>query len=148
MQIFNSGKRTLEITPEHMRLIVTTLNAAKWSPPQVGEETTERPTRTTYLGQHVWAIPPNADGSFDWIPPSGNRTFATHWGEAHLAPGRTFRPSYHSGDLAFYVPYLPHDPHGEKTANDVLGIAYVYGRQIVVLCPKERWGPKVPAGSF
>jgi hypothetical protein len=150
LQIYDSGKYTLGIRQEHLRLIVADFDIAKWSPPRYGPQTTERPFRTTYHGQHVWAIPPNAEDAYDpvsGIP--GDLTFATHWGQAQLTPGQIFRPSYHNGDLVFYVPYLPHDyPGGSATAEDVLGMAYVYRDEIVVLCPKERWGPKEPAATF
>jgi hypothetical protein len=97
----------------------------------------------------VWAVPPNAEDAFDPIPHEpGVATFATHWGQYRLAPGKTFHPHYHWGDLVFYVPYLPHDRYGEATDRDVLGMAYVYGREIVVLCPREHWGPKEPAATF
>ena len=150
LQIYDSGKRTLGIRQEHLRLIVAHFNVARWSPPRDGQTTTERPFRTTYHGQHVWAIPPNAEDAYDPVPGiPGDLTFATHWGQAQVAPGRVFRPSYHNGDLVFYVPYLPHDyPGGAATAGDVLGMAYVYRDEIVVLCPKERWGPKEPAATF
>lgn len=149
MQIYNSGSRTLGIGQEHIRLIVATLDPRKWSPPREGAETIERPFRTTYLGHRVWAVPANAEDAFDPIPYiPGDLTFATHWGLSRLAPGRTFNPSYHSGDLVFYVPYLPDDPRGVATEEDVQGIAYMYGRDIVVLCPKGHWGKKEPAASF
>jgi hypothetical protein len=149
MQIYNSGSRTLGIGQEHFRLIVATLDPPKWSPPRDGAETIERPFRTTYLGHHVWAVPANAEGAFDPNPYiAGEITFATYWGLSTLAPGRTFNPTYHSGDLVFYVPYLPDDPRGVATEQDVLGIAYMYGREIVVLCPKGHWGKKEPAASF
>jgi hypothetical protein len=149
MQIFNSGKRTLEIGQEHMRLIVAKLNLSRWTPPRDGQATIERPFRTTYLHHPVWAIPANAEDAYDPVPHVPNDlTFATHWGQSWLTPGRTFNPGYHSGDLVFYVPYQPHDPHGIATSADVLGIAYMYGRNIVVICPNGHWGPKEPAASF
>ncbi len=149
MQIYNRGKHTLGIGQEHMRLIVKQFNVRQWSPPRYGRPTTERPFRTSYLGEHVWAVPANAEDAYDPIlHVPGDLTFATHWGQNQLAPGMTFNPSFHSGDLVFYVPDLAHDPHGRATSADVLGIAYVYGREIVVMCPTEHWGPKVPAGSF
>lgn len=151
MEIYNRGRRTLGIGQEHMRLIVADLDLSRWSPPRDGSVTTEQPFQTTYLGRRVWAVPANAEDAYDPNPMPGvsdNLTFATHWGQSRLAPGATFRPSFHSGDLVFYVPYLPHDPHGLATEADVLGIAYVYGREIVVMCPKEHWGHREPAPTF
>lgn len=150
LQIYDSGKRTLGIRQEHLRLIVADFDVAKWSPPRHGRTTTERPFRTTYQGRHVWAVPPNAEDAYDPVPGiPGDLTFATHWGQTQLTPGQIFRPSYHDGDLVFYVPYLRHDyPRGAATAEDVLGMAYVYRDEIVVLCPRERWGPKEPAATF
>jgi hypothetical protein len=150
MQIYNSGKRTLNIGQAHIRLIVARFDPSKWSPPQKGAPTEDRPFRTTISsGEHVWAVPPNAEDAYDPVPGiPGDLTFATHWGQYNLGPGQVFHPSYHSGDLVFYLPHLPHDPTGLVTKNDVLGVAYVYGREIVVLCPKERWGHKEPAASF
>jgi hypothetical protein len=152
MQIYNSGKRTLNISQTHIRLIVSEFDPSKWSPPREGAPTEDRPFRTTTAsGQHVWAIPPNAEDAYDPNPvPSipGNLTFATHWGQYSLGPGQVFHPSYHSGDLVFYIPHLQHDSTGLATRNDVLGVAYVYGREIVVMCPRERWGRKAHAENF
>jgi hypothetical protein len=150
LQIYNSGGHALGIRTEHLRLIVANFDIAKWSPPRYGQMTVERPFRTTYHGQHVWAIPPNAENAYDPVPGvPGDLTFATHWNQTQLGAQQVFRPSYHKGDLVFYVPYLPHDyPGGAATAEDVLGMAYVYRDEIVVLCPKERWGPKEPAATF
>jgi hypothetical protein len=149
LQIENRARRSLGVGLEHMRLIVASLDVRRWSPPESGAATVERPFRTRYLGRTVWAIPPNAEDAYDPVPHvRGDLTFATHWGQSSIAPGQTFNPSFHSGDLVFYVPYLPNDPSGAATSEDVLGMAYVYGREIVVLCPKENWGPKVPAAAF
>jgi hypothetical protein len=149
MQIYNSSERTLAIGQEHIRLIVAGLDPREWSPPRHGAETIERPLRTTYLGHSVWAVPANAEDAFDLVPHvAGDLTFATHWGQSKLPPGQTFNPSYRSGDLVFYVPYLPDDPRGVATEKDVLGIAYMYGREVVVMCPKGHWGSKEPAATF
>jgi hypothetical protein len=149
MEIYNPSKYNLEIGPEHVRLIVAQLNLSKWSPPRSGPATTERPFRTTYLHQSVWAIPANANDAYDPIPHvPGDLTFATHWEESLLSPGRTFVPAKHLGDIVYYIPYLSDDPKGIQTSADVLGVAYMYGRTIVVLCPKGHWGPKRPAGNF
>jgi hypothetical protein len=139
LQIYNLGSDTLAIGQEHIRLIVATLDPRNWSPPRHGPETVERPFRTTYIGEHVWAVPANAEGASDPIPYLGERTLVTYWGASSLAPKSTFNPSFHSGDLVFYVPYLPDDPRGVATRKDVLGVAYMYGRGIVVLCTKGNW---------
>lgn len=148
LQIYNKGKHTLGIKLEHLRLIVAHFNESKWTPPA---PVNERPFETTYDGEQVWAIPPNAEDAADPNPLPGepdNYTFATHWGQTQLAPGGVFNPSFHVGDLVFYVPYLPYDREGIATRNDVLGMAYVYEGEIVVMCPKRRWGHKEHAEDF
>lgn len=149
LQIQNRGSHTLGIGVEHLRLIVASFNPRRWSPPRVGQATLERPFATSYLGHRVWAVPPNAENAYDPVPGIKNDlTFATHWGQEGISPGRTFNPAYHSGDLVFYVPYLPDDPRGDTTYEDVVGMAYVYGREVVVMCPKGNWGPKLRAADF
>jgi hypothetical protein len=139
LRIYNKGKHTLGIGLEHLRLIVAKFNLAKWTPPA---GTYERPSRITVENQRLWAIPPNGEDAADPNPLPGkpnNYTFATHWGQTRLGPGQVFNPSKHVGDVVFYVPYLPHDPQGVATRNDVLGMAYVVEGELVVMCPKERW---------
>jgi hypothetical protein len=139
LRIYNKGKHTLGIGLEHLRLIVARFDLAKWKPPTA---TYERPSRITVENQRFWAIPPNGEDAAEPNPLPGepdNYTFATHWGQTRLGPGQVFNPSFHHGDLVFYVPYLPHDPRGVATRNDVLGMAYVVEGELVVMCPKERW---------
>jgi hypothetical protein len=149
LQIYNSGRRTLGIRPEHLRLIVASFNVDRWSPARTGQTTSERPFRTIYHHEPVWAVPPNAEDAYDPIPGvPHDKTFATHWGQTQLSPGEIFHPSYKRGDLVFYLPYLANDPRGQATAEDIIGMAYVYRDEIVLLCPKERWGSKEPANTF
>jgi hypothetical protein len=147
MRIHNqSASHRLDIGLSRMRLIVHEFHLDKWTPARIGQPTTERPVRTTYAGQHVWAVPPNAEDAFDFLPHHrGVGTFATHWGGSVLAPGATFNPNFHYGDLVFYVP-APHD--GEGALDNVVGMAYVKGHEIIALCRPVDWGPKVPAASF
>jgi hypothetical protein len=147
MRIHNQSTRhRLDIGLSRMRLIVRVFHRDKWTPPRVGEATTERPVRTIYAGERVWAVPPNAENAFDFLPHRrGVGTFATHWGGSVLGPGETFNPDFHYGDLVFYVP-APHD--GEGALDNVVGMAYVRGHEIIALCRPQDWGPKVRAETF
>jgi hypothetical protein len=146
VQIHNSGRRTLDISRGHLRLIVTPFARTKWSPPRNGPPTTDRPFKTTYAGRRVWAIPPNADAAADPIPHKSREfTFATHWGGSRLGPGQTFRPHHHYGDLVFF---LPSTSFGARAGKSVLGLAYVDGRDIIVLCPEKGWPDPVPAADW
>lgn len=145
VRVHNSGKRRLDLDPTHIRLVVLGFNRARWSPPRIGGRTTDRPIRTRYRGRRVWAIPPNAERAYDRAS-GGYATFATHWNAPSLAPGRTFEPRDHeTGAVVFYVPMGRKDP---TRLDGVVGLAYVDGRDIVVLCPPDRWGKRVPEGSF
>lgn len=147
MRIHNrDDQHRLDISHSRMRLIVHVFHADRWTPARVGEPTIERPIRTTYGREHVWAVPPNAEDAFDPLPHQpGVGTFATHWGGSVLGPGKTFNPHFHFGDLVFYVP-TPRD--GSGALDNVVGIAYVKGHEIIALCHPWDWGPKVPAESF
>lgn len=147
MQIHNqSDRHDLDIGLSRMRLIVRDFDPDRWTPARVGESTIERPIPTTYGKEHVWAVPPNAEDAFDPLPHRpGVGTFATHWGGSMLGPGETFNPHYHFGDLVFYVP-APRD--GAGALDNVVGIAYVKGHEIIALCHPENWGHKVPAETF
>lgn len=140
VSIKNSGKRPLSITRTHVRLLVRRFNRRMWSPPRDGSPTIERPFKTSYQGRKVWAIPPNAEGSWD----KKYASFATHWHGTTLAPGESFKPINHKrGDVVFYIPsrhkYIMHG---------VVGLAYVDGRDVIALCPPWRWDHKIPAGDF
>lgn len=148
MQIHNRDRdNALDIQQTRMRLIVHEFDPDQWTPPRYGATTYDRPIRTTYGGERVWAVPANADDAYDPNPLPGapnNLTFATHWGLTRLAPGATLNPGYHEGDLVFYVPAPRH--HG--AIENVVGMAYVKGHEIIALCHPEDWGPKEPAGDF
>lgn len=140
VKVKNVGRHALDISRKHFVLIVTSLNRAKWSPPRIGHPPTEVPFKTTYNGHHVWAIPANYDRAYDPLPENpGYGTFATHWGGGTLEPGATFWPVDHQrGALVFYRPIVKH----QKNLRDgVMGVAYVTGRHIVVMC--NEWGPQV-----
>jgi hypothetical protein len=145
MRIHNRhSDRSLDVSQDRIRLIVRNFDPDRWSPPRIGVRTTDRPIRTTYGGEQVWAVPANADGAYDMIR-RGEATFATHWGASHLGPRETLNPGFHYGDLVFYVPSPQRGPGG--IAN-VAGVAYVDGHEIIALCRPENWGPKVRAASF
>jgi hypothetical protein len=145
VKIHNSSSRTLDISRPHIRLIVKHFKRRQWTPPRIGAPTRERPFRTRYNGRRVWAIPPNAERAYD-VKSRNEWTFATHWNAYSLRPGRTFRPRRHKRGAAVF--YLPYGGNRARTLRGVMGLAYVDGRDIIVMCPKRRWGPKVPAGSF
>jgi hypothetical protein len=140
VRVTNEGRRPLDISRKHFVLIVTSLNRSKWSPPRIGHAPTEVPFKTTYKGHHVWAIPANYDRAYDQLPQDPDYgTFATHWGGTTLRPGATFWPIDHQrGALVFYRPIIKHQ---QELRDGVLGVAYVNGRHIVVMC--NEWGPQV-----
>lgn len=148
MQIHNRDQEhSLDISQSHMRLVVREFDPDRWTPPRHGPTTHDRPIRTTYGGETVWAVPANADSAFDTNPIRGvpeNLTFATHWGLARLGPGATLNPGYHEGDLVFYVPA----PHRHGAIENVVGMAYLKGHEIIALCHPEDWGPREEAGDF
>ena len=144
MEIHNQDRhRSLDISQPRMRLIVRRFNPDRWTPPS---PTFERPIKTTWEGKRVWAVPSNFEDAADLIPHHPNIfTFATHWHASRLEPGETFHPHYHYGDLVFYVPKLRHGP---DALENVVGMAYVRGHEIIALCDPSDWGPKVPAETF
>lgn len=148
MQIHNRDEdNALDIRQTRMRLIVHEFDPDRWTPPRYGATTYDRPIRTTYGGERVWAVPANADGAYDPNPLPGipdNLTFATHWGLTRLAPDATLNPGFHEGDLVFYVPA----PRRHGAIENVVGMAYVKGHETIALCHPEDWGPKEPAGEF
>lgn len=148
MEIHNRDEHNaLDIDQSRMRLIVHEFDPDHWTPPRYGATTYDRPIRTTYGGERVWAVPANANDAYDPNPLPGapeNLTFATHWGLTRLEPGATLNPGYHEGDLVFYVPAPRHD----GALENVVGMAYVKGHEIIALCHPEDWGPKEPAEDF
>jgi hypothetical protein len=148
MEIHNRDKRHwLDIHQDRIRLVVTAFDRDRWSPPR-GFPMSDRPIHTTYQGHRVWAIPANPEGSFDYLPHQhGVLTFATHWHASKLAPGGTFHPHYHYGDLVFYLP-VPKKRFRPVIDKDIVGIAYVKNADIIALCPPDTWEEHVISGSF
>jgi hypothetical protein len=146
MKIHNrSDRHRLDLSQDKIRLVVHQFNRNRWTPARVGSRTLDRPVRTTYRGETVWAIPANADGAFDPLPNQPKvGTFATHWGISSLGPGQTLVPRYHFGDLVFYMPV----PKKGKVKANIVGIAFVKGRDIIALCTPDVWGEHAPAASF
>ncbi len=147
VRIKNIGRRTLDISLPNIRLVMTHFNRARWSPPR--RASAGAPYKATYKGQRVWFVPPNAEGAAEaYPPPAGNFTFATHWNQTSLAPGKTSATVYRrKGSVVFYLPRSANQTRSEQL-DGVVGIAYVDGRRVLALCPPGRWGPKVPAGEF
>jgi hypothetical protein len=145
LSITNTGTRPLGIALTHIRLAMAHFEPARWRPPST--EPGQRPFVSTYQGRRVWLVPASPDGAAEPNPPPrGNFTFATHWNApTPLAPHSTFRPGFHRGDAVFFVPRAAH--RGSEL-DDIVGIAYVNGPDVLDICPPERWGPKVAAGSF
>lgn len=137
----NRHSRRLSLALGHFYLAVPHLDASRWEPPEKPAD--ERPFRSTWEGHTYWLIPATPNGAAEpYPPPQGNYTFATHWNApASLAPGQTFTPSYHRGDIVFFVPHAK----GTLKLKGVGGIAYVSGRDILDLC--DHWGKKDPHGA-
>lgn len=152
IRVKNIGSKPLDLSRGHFRLIMRHFDRRRWTPPRIGATTTDRPFVTSYAGSNVWAIPPNADGAFDTTS-RGDWTFASHWNTSgELAPGATFvpidrRPGHGTGrgSVVFYVPI---EAVRRDSLPGVLGLAYVEGHDILVLCPTSHWGPRVLEGSF
>lgn len=150
MKIRNqSDEHSLDISQDRIRVVVHHLDPDRWTPPREGASTLDRPVRTIYRGEQVWAIPPNADGAFDYLPNKPHElTFATHWVNPEtLGPGQMLRPHFHYGDLVYYIPMSHHHRRGAVKRN-VIGIAYVKGRDIIALCPPWAWGKHEFAALF
>jgi hypothetical protein len=147
VQVTNLGTRPLATTPDHVWLALTHFDGRKWKTP--GTVAGQRPFKSSYEGRSVWLVPANADGAAEsYPPPEGNFTFATHWNmPGLLAPGKTLHPAFHRGDLVFYMPRSHHQSVTHHVPG-VVGIAYVDGPRVLVICPQERWGPKRPAETF
>jgi hypothetical protein len=146
VRIKNTGRKPLNIGLHHFALIMRRFDVDRWSPPEHGGAGARRPYRTRHNGRRVWVVPANPEGAYDDLPPRGNRSFATHWNvSGPLAPKRTFRPiDRKRGAVVFYVPRR----RRANRLSGVVGLAYVDGPQITVICPRERWGPRVDAGDF
>jgi hypothetical protein len=148
VRITNTGRKPLNIGVSHIALIVDQLDPDRWSPPRHTRQAATRPYRTTYQHRRVWVIPANPERAYDDLPPKGNRSFATHWNvSGRLAAHETFVPKDRARGAVVY--YVPNSPHGQTlTALGVVGLAYVDGPDISVVCPWERWGKKVTAEDF
>ncbi len=146
MKIHNgSNTRDLDISQDQFRLIVRRFDSAHWTPARIGSPTVAQPIHTTYRGTGVWAIPSDAEEAYDTIPHEPNNlTFATHWYGTTLAPGATFVPHFHYGDLVFYLPRL----HHLSPLQDIVGIAFMHDSDIIALCEPHVWGEHAYAGTF
>lgn len=144
LSIENKSDRPLDIGLHHIRLVLDHFDPTLWSPPKVGNPTTEMPFTVPYKGDRYWTIPANAERAYD--VKGGGRTFATHWNVTSLAPRATFRPVDHkTGAAVFYV------PRGRKAPRElehVIGVAYMVGRKIKLLCRQRGWGPPESATDF
>jgi hypothetical protein len=146
MEIHNrSDKHSLDINQDNFRLIVRDFRIADWTPARLGAATLAQPIHTTFRGEGVWAIPADAEESYDTIPHEPrNLTFATHWYGSTLAPGATFVPHYHYGDLVFYLPRTDQ----LKPLQNVVGIAFMKNSDVLALCEPDVWEKHAPAGTF
>lgn len=148
MRIHNQSDRRLYIGQDRIRVILRSFDPDDWSPASIGQPTLDRPVQTTYHGESVWAVPANADGAYDVFPNKPEPTHATHWPESQLGPKGTLNPHFHYGDLVYHLP-IPHPkPPGWDAIHNVVGIAFVNGRDIIALCPPDSWGEHAEAGIF
>lgn len=148
MRIHNQSDRPLYIGQDRVRVILREFDPDRWSPASIGQPTLDRPVPTTYQGERVWAVPANADGAYDVFPHKSEPTHATHWTKSHLGPQDTLNPHFHYGDLVYHMP-IPHPkPDDWNAINNIVGIAFVKGRDIIALCPPDTWGEHAPAGTF
>jgi hypothetical protein len=146
MEIHNrSDKHSLDISQDHFRLIVRKFHPADWTPARLGETTYAQPIATTFRGKDVWAIPADAEESYDTIPHEPNNlTFATHWYGTSLAPGATFVPHFRYGDLVFYLPRTEH----LKPLQNIVGVAFMKNSDVLALCEPDVWETHAYAGTF
>ncbi|HEV2791712.1 MAG TPA: hypothetical protein VGV69_10475 [Solirubrobacterales bacterium] len=148
MRIHNQSNRPLDISRDRIRVILREFDPDRWSPPRIGQPTRERPIRTTYRGESVWAVPANADSAYDMFPNKNAPTHATHWVKSQLGPKETLNPHMHYGDLVYHLPIPQPKPRGWKAIHNVVGIAYTKGRDIIAICPPRTWGEHAEAGTF
>jgi hypothetical protein len=139
MEIHNRDKQHwLDVRQDKIRLVVRHFDRARWTPPR-GFPMSDRPIRTIYQGEQVWAIPANPEESFDPLPHQpGAGTFATHWYATRLPPGGTLVPHKHYGDLVFYLP-IPPSRYRPVVKRNIVGIAYVKNADVIALCPPHKW---------
>jgi len=150
MRIHNqSNTHSLDISQDNIRVVVRNFDPDRWSPSSIGEVTRARPIETSFQREPVWAVPASADGAYDVFPNHPQLpTFATHWPVSRLGPSETFNPSYHYGDLVFNLPVPNHVGPGSHVKDNIVGVAYVKGRDIIALCPPDSWGEHARANSF
>jgi hypothetical protein len=148
MRIHNQSNRPLDISQDRIRVILRDFDPDDWSPASIGQPTLDRPVRVTYGGESMWAVPANADGAYDMFPNKPEPTHATHWVKTELGPKGTLNPHYHYGDLVYHMPIPRPKPGGWKAIDNVVGIAFVKGRDIIALCAPDTWGEHAPAGTF
>jgi hypothetical protein len=148
MRIHNRSNHRLDIGRTRVRVILRRFDPDRWTPAQIGAPTSDRPVRTRYQGRSVWAVPANADGAYDIFPNKPEPTHATHWVRSQLGPKQTLNPHFHYGDLVFHLPTPHPKPRGWAPIDNIVGIAFVKGRNIIALCPPETWGEHAPAGTF
>jgi hypothetical protein len=148
MRIHNQSRRRLDIGQDRIRVIVREFDPHRWSPPRIGQSTPGRPLQTTYRERAVWAVPANADRAYDVFPNKPEPTHATHWLKSVLGPRKTLNPHYHYGDLVYNLPMPRPKRHGWRMIHNIVGIAYIKGRDIIALCRPASWGQHRPAGTF
>lgn len=148
MEIHNRDRRHwLDIHQGRIRLIVRHFDRGRWTTPR-GFLMADRPVRTIYQGEKVWAIPANPEGSYDPLPNHPRIwTFATHWHADRLPPGGTLVPHKHYGDLVFYLP-VPMRRYRPVIRHNIVGVAYVKDADIIALCPPDKWEEHVSSRKF
>lgn len=142
VQVKNLGSSTLDIRASHWKMLVSRMNPNRWYPPAHGGAV-GKPERISWHGYQVWAVPANANRSYD-SDPSGSATFASYWDATDLAPGATYyRPGNRQGDLAFYVPrrYV-------TQKRNLIGLAYVADGKARVVARYHSWRNRRPADDF
>ena len=143
IKVRNAGSSVLNIELSHWRLLMRTFSTARWSPPQIGSPTTERPYRVPWAGTSVWAVPANANSAYDLDQRTGYASFATHWHARVLAPNETYySPKNREGDITFYV------PDTSSTLQEVVGLAYVNGGHANAVVTPAQWVKRIPAEDF
>ncbi|MGB0872691.1 MAG: hypothetical protein ACPGYP_06090 [Solirubrobacterales bacterium] len=163
LSITNNANRRLDIRQGRFALVWKSLDPRKWSPPP--DSNGPVPKRVRYEGLRYWAIFSNPDGAAEYRPQTDDYTFATHWSNTFLGPGKVSIPpnggdrelnyqdqsgvlktitfSHNEDDLVFYVPKETVDKE-----ENFLGLAYIDGSDVIALCPQSSWGPKVPPSAF
>lgn len=145
VSVRNVSQRRIDVRRPRWLLVVRDFAPRRWTPPQLGAPTYERPRQAKYAKRPVWLVPPNADGAYDLNPDVSSYTFATHWAATVLKAGELYFPSeIKRGVLVYHVTRSA----SRATLTGVVGLGYWTVSRKLIVVPTHRWGTRTPADAF